>query len=863
MKKPKKQNQLKLDESPEYHMSPGYFKIIIFFIGLMVASISAVAQFEVPTLDWAKHYGGSSEDRLWDTAVDSLGNIYTVGDFKATVSVSALDGTTSLTSSGYNDIFLQKFNNSGDLLWAQSYGRWEADFGTTVEIGPDGFVYVAGLFSKTVDFDNSANYNALYGTDNGSAFVLKLNQDGEFVWAKSFGDIPSGSGSARTNDIAISEDHLYLTGYFTGDITFDSTISAVTSDYIDAFLVALDLEGNFQWVNVFDGPGGQIPTDVEVDSEGNILLLGHFNGVTDFDPGTSSAELTPQNSYDMFLLKLDASDEFVWVKAVNSDGVVHGLSMETDSLDNILICGRYDGTVDFDPGNGTEISFAEDDGGYILKLSSLGEFDWVTEIPVPRSSILRSIVVDETGDAFFGGSFSDTIHWASGYGDFGLIAQGLEEALVGKIDQTGSISWLRSFDGPVGGVNGLAVNGDGHLYYGVTFRDSIDGDPSANLVQYQCNGFNDFFVGKLSFCDVPVYEVQDTACGESRSPSGESYWATSGLYFDLISSENGCDSAISIDLVVYEPLLAERQIDTCGLYVSQTGQVWTTSGVYVESIPNLSGCDSIITTILEITPELFYEQVHACDQYTSPSGLILTNSGTYVDTVSVPGECNSVITTFLDITTTQYFQLDETTCGVYESPSGSYQWDQSGVYLDTVFDTNGCATVFTIDLIVDSLTIEISYNLTNATLFANSSAGWLADYTWLDCDDNYSIIQGETFQTFTPDSNGSYAVEVSVDGWCIDTSACVDVYNVGVIETVEFPPMVVASDLANGSVVIYTENKDNYTFTLRNNLGQPLMSESYYGNYHRIDLWPFSAGLYYLEVFGNAENGKVFKVVRN
>ncbi|MFD1553811.1 hypothetical protein DNU06_09515 [Putridiphycobacter roseus] len=51
-------------------------------------------------------------------------------------------------------------------------------------------------------------------------------------------------------------------------------------------------------------------------------------------------------------------------------------------------------------------------------------------------------------------------------------------------------------------------------------------------------------------------------------------------------------------------------------------------------------------------------------------------------------------------------------------------------------------------------------------------------YQWLNCDNNYSIIQGGTNQTYSPASNGNYAVEIS-NGNCIDTSACVNISAIG------------------------------------------------------------------------------------
>ena len=51
----------------------------------------------------------------------------------------------------------------------------------------------------------------------------------------------------------------------------------------------------------------------------------------------------------------------------------------------------------------------------------------------------------------------------------------------------------------------------------------------------------------------------------------------------------------------------------------------------------------------------------------------------------------------------------------------------------------------------------------------------------MDCDNNYAVINGETDASYTPTANGNYAVELTENG-CTDTSACVAITTVGIIE---------------------------------------------------------------------------------
>ena len=64
------------------------------------------------------------------------------------------------------------------------------------------------------------------------------------------------------------------------------------------------------------------------------------------------------------------------------------------------------------------------------------------------------------------------------------------------------------------------------------------------------------------------------------------------------------------------------------------------------------------------------------------------------------------------------------------------------------------------------------------TIEANNSN---ASYAWLECDNSFAVITGETSKTYKPLLNGNYAVELTENS-CVDTSACQYINTVGIIE---------------------------------------------------------------------------------
>lgn len=107
----------------------------------------------------------------------------------------------------------------------------------------------------------------------------------------------------------------------------------------------------------------------------------------------------------------------------------------------------------------------------------------------------------------------------------------------------------------------------------------------------------------------------------------------------------------------------------------------------------------------------------------------------------------------------------EFACKFYETPDGVI-WTTSGSYFDTTKIEGGCDsvyaeyfTVYTVDTMILKEGITLTAHAENLT------------YQWLDCDNNYAILAGKTNRTFTPESSGNYAVEITYNS-CSDTSSC-------------------------------------------------------------------------------------------
>jgi hypothetical protein len=245
-----------------------------------------------------------------------------------------------------------------------------------------------------------------------------------------------------------------------------------------------------------------------------------------------------------------------------------------------------------------------------------------------------------------------------------------------------------------------------------------------------------------------------------------------------VSNSQGCDSVVNLDLTInYSNFLTDLQ-STCSSYTWVDGITYTsTTNAPIYTFTNIYGCDSIVNLDLTINSNFIVDTLNACNTYTWVDGITYTSSTnipTYTFT-NVNG-CDSVVNLDLTINYSNTGTDFQTACGTYTWIDGNSYTASTNTPTYNLTNTFGCDSVINLDLTVN--TVNNSITNTTPTLTADATG---ATYQWLDCDNNYAPILGETNQSFTATANGSYAVEVTQNG-CVDTSTCEQVNNVGINE---------------------------------------------------------------------------------
>jgi hypothetical protein len=262
-------------------------------------------------LIWVKRFGTSDGTHAADgafgnsIAVDGSGtNIYVGGGFRGqNVDLStAGNPPLILNASGLDDLFVERFDGSGNSVWAVRAGSPSLSAGLAegvngIALDPQGNVYIAGNFTGTADFGSLTLSTPV---DGPNAVVARLDPvNGNFIWADTF---PS-QGVETATAIAVRNGHVYTTGYFEQSADFDPGPGVVirTAPVADAFVSVLDTDGNFLAVTTQGGPSATAGYGIAVDPSGHVDTTGSFLQTAQFGPFS----LTSTGDNDLFVYKQD------------------------------------------------------------------------------------------------------------------------------------------------------------------------------------------------------------------------------------------------------------------------------------------------------------------------------------------------------------------------------------------------------------------------------------------------------------------------------------------------------------------------------------------------------------------------------
>ncbi len=456
-------------------------------------------------LSWVKQMGGPEPEHCLSINIDPSGNILTTGYFSDTADFDPGLGIFNLNGNANDvNIFISKLDGSGNFIWAKQIGGSDFDVGKSITTDLQGNIFITGRYAKTVDFDPGPGIFNLTSGSNSSAFILKLDPSGNFIWAKKIQSTLSDGSSIKVD----AAGNNYSTGFFTGTANFDlgvSNFSLTSTGGYDGYILKLDSSGNFIWAKKLGGSSTDYGMGLATDGQTNVYVTGEFQGTVDFDPGTASFPLTSTGLNDAFVIKLDTSGNFKWARKMGSDSIDFALTIALDPSGNVLTTGYFTKSGDFDPGSNTfTMSALRKKDVFISKLDGAGNFMWAKQIGGIggiSGLVYLSLVTDASGNVYTTGAFRDTADFDPGPSSYNLISGGQYDMFISKLDVSGNFVWAKRIGDNTSygeGGTGIAVDASGNIFTTGYFGLTVDFDPDAGVFNLTSHGEWDMFVHKMS-----------------------------------------------------------------------------------------------------------------------------------------------------------------------------------------------------------------------------------------------------------------------------------------------------------------------------------------------------------------------------
>jgi hypothetical protein len=480
-------------------------KSVFVFTFILAGTFQASAQ----DLVWAKSIGASETELGSTLMVDEAGCVYLAGSFDG---ISDFDPSSVFlphTSNGGYDIFIQKLDSNGNLIWVQTIGGSSNDEAFALCSDSTGNIYATGHFEGLVDFNPDAGVSYLSGAGNADVFILKLDSAGNFQWARRIGGPSNDYARAICCD---SLNQIYITGTAAPSADFDPGVGSLvlTNDGgYDAYVLKLSDAGSLVWAKNFGGPGSEWGLSLEAGHSGSLYISGFFYQTADFDPGPGIASALSNGGSDVFLLKMDTAGTFNWIKTFGGASNDEGISMTLPDASHICLVGHYAGwLVDLDPGSGIQ-NFSSVGGGtdiYVGKFDNAGDLVWMKAYGGDNLDEPAAVTHDEDGNIYTTGLFRNSVDFNPGTSAYVLTTTFPTGpgVFLQKLSPSGIFQWTIAVDCTTIGYDLVLDNSGGIYVVGTIGSDNLDFDPWSEIYELSAPGFNtNAFVMKLGPCIAP------------------------------------------------------------------------------------------------------------------------------------------------------------------------------------------------------------------------------------------------------------------------------------------------------------------------------------------------------------------------
>ena len=226
-----------------------------------------------------------------------------------------------------------------------------------------------------------------------------------------------------------------------------------------------------------------------------------FNNSVNFDPLAGSQILKSQGLLDVYIAKYDSLGQYQWAKSFGGIDNDFSRGITTDDKGNVFTTGYFSGIAKYEPMSiGKSMSSSGGNDVFIVKLDKGGNLAWVNQLGGTKSDYVYAVSVDASGNVYTTGSFQGSADFDPSANSLNLVSKGGSDIFISKLDKNGNAVWATSMGG-ISDDEGTAIavlNNGKDVYTAGDYRNTVDFDPDAPIVNLSAVGSADVFIHKLS-----------------------------------------------------------------------------------------------------------------------------------------------------------------------------------------------------------------------------------------------------------------------------------------------------------------------------------------------------------------------------
>ena len=407
-------------------------------------------------LIWAKRAGGSSYDYSEAITTLSDNSVVVSGYFAGTATFGPDEpNQTVLTSAGYSDIFIARYNPDGTLSWAKRAGGTDDDWEQGITTLSDNSVVVTGGFYATSTFgEGEPAETMLTSAGQRDVFIARYNPDGTLQWAKRAGGIDGDRGNGITT---LSDDSTVITGGFSGTATFgpdEPNQTLLTSaGEADICIARYNPDGTLQWAKRAGGSSYDNSEAITTLSDNSVVVTGDFLSTATFGEGESNETmLTSVGGEDIFVARYNPNGTLAWAKRAGSLNGDAGYGITNLSDNTTVVTGAFNGTAVFGQGEPNQTILYSDGSRdiFIARYNPDGTLAWAKRAGGSIDDYGLGITTLSFDSIAATGYFQGTTIATFGSGEPNetiLSSAGNADIFIAKYNSDGTLQWAKRAGG--------------------------------------------------------------------------------------------------------------------------------------------------------------------------------------------------------------------------------------------------------------------------------------------------------------------------------------------------------------------------------------------------------------------------------